>query len=262
MDWKVTATRLKKLREERGLSHRRLSEKLSSKYPDFTLTDQTLMKYEVCDDNHKNSKAVNSIKAENIWYFADFYGVTTDYLLGRSDCKNIYANEVLEKTGLEEESVQVLTEYAQNKESGDPFLYGLNYLLKNELQKNSSEKQILKLIINYLCSGSKDKRKIRIDENGIRIKKTSGPKDLFPATQMYFDEFDADQIISTLYLADLNECLKNEKSAFQNSKEYFEFLKCIKDYKKLEMQRFFRRYADITLSTFERNKIKDSSNED
>ncbi len=64
--------RLKKLREERGILQRQLAEMLK-------LTQQTISLYE------SNKREPD---AETLSKIADFFGVTIDYLLGRTDNPN------------------------------------------------------------------------------------------------------------------------------------------------------------------------------
>lgn len=240
MNCNKTATRLKLLREEKDLSHKKLADILVEKYH-LSFSKQSMINYE------KHTFA-RGISVEKLLCFADFYNVTTDYLLGISDCRNISADEVIAKTGLTEKSIQRLTECAQSKQSNDPFLYGLNYLIENDASESQNEKKTLRLLINYLSSGSERNTKVVVDENGVRLKKYKKPTDFLPPSKIYFDEFDAEQIISSLYLNDLNECIKKEKISYKNSEAYADFLKTVTDYKQLEMQRFMDRYKPRILS--------------
>lgn len=74
------AKRLKYLRNLHGLSFDSLSKKIAEKY-DVNISVSSLKNYEVSEENH--SKAFNNkgMRAEFIWYLADFYGVPSDYIL-------------------------------------------------------------------------------------------------------------------------------------------------------------------------------------
>ena len=82
----LVAKRLKELRTERGLSHQALIEALSDKYGEdgFSISKDSLINYE------KTSGKIHCVRmsAETLWYLADFYGVSTDWLLGKSDFKS------------------------------------------------------------------------------------------------------------------------------------------------------------------------------
>ena len=65
----VFADRLKELMEEKGLNIKELSKK--TKIPQSTINGWTLK--------------VSSPKIDNLCTVADFFGVTTDYLLGREN---------------------------------------------------------------------------------------------------------------------------------------------------------------------------------
>lgn len=122
MDWKKTATRLKELRIEKGLSHAKLKEELEKKYEEFTISELSLKKYEVTDETHRDAKSVCGMKTEYLYYFADFYGVTTDYIIGRSDFKEIPMDEAIKKTGLSVSAIEFL---ARTKEEDNPIYLNL-----------------------------------------------------------------------------------------------------------------------------------------
>lgn len=79
----VMADRLRKLRKDKKLSCAKLAEALKDKYKIKICTD-TLKFYEAKGDHSKagNNRAM---KAEYLYCLADFYGVSTDYLLGITD---------------------------------------------------------------------------------------------------------------------------------------------------------------------------------
>ena len=79
----VMAARLKSLRENKGFSHVSLANALKDKYG-IDISRDTLMNYEVSDPNHTKACKNKGMRSEFLWCFADFYGVSSDYLLGFS----------------------------------------------------------------------------------------------------------------------------------------------------------------------------------
>ena len=87
--------RLKALREEtplngKKMSHEKLKEKLKEIYG-VEISRDSLMNYEVSDVNHSKFGTNLKMNVEYLNCLSSFYGVSTDYLLGRSDAKT--ANE-------------------------------------------------------------------------------------------------------------------------------------------------------------------------
>lgn len=233
MDWKKTATRLKELRIEKGLSHAKLKEELEKRYEDFTISELSLKKYEVTDENHRDAKSVCGMKTEYIYYFADFYGVTTDYIIGRSDCREIYADDILKQTGLSETAIKVLSKHTEVNMPSDTLLIGLNYLLELESTDRTfadhsfGDDSVLSLITNYLCTQSMRGTYVCVDENGIRLerKETMLPK------SMYMDVFLATRIMNNVYFDRINEKLQYAKNQFVKTDEYTKFMENMRNEK-------------------------------
>ncbi len=85
---KITSQRLKELRQEKNLTFSKLADCLSKKYSSI-ISVPSLKNYEVVDMDNKKFNAAYGMKIEYLYVFADFYNVTTDYLLGRSNFKNV-----------------------------------------------------------------------------------------------------------------------------------------------------------------------------
>lgn len=119
----VTALRLKQLREEKGLSHQKLSEALSEQF-DVTISRDSLMNYEVATPNHSSSYKNLGMRIEYLHALASFYGVSSDYLLGLTDTKSPFTDTraVISHTGLTEENIRKL-EYMQSV----PLTYSLDF---------------------------------------------------------------------------------------------------------------------------------------
>lgn len=108
----TTARRLKKARKDRDLSHVALSEAIKKKYG-INISKDTLINYEVETENHSRAFANKGMKIEYLLCFADFYGVSCDYLLGRTDDPHIDATvqSVHEFTGLSGKAIEKLHSY-------------------------------------------------------------------------------------------------------------------------------------------------------
>jgi len=105
--------RLKNLREARGLSHEKLKAQLEEKYG-ITISRDSLMAYEISDElRAKASKLPNlGMRVEYLYCLADFYGVSLDYLFGKTNIPALDINirQICEYTGLPEDSIIWLNE--------------------------------------------------------------------------------------------------------------------------------------------------------
>lgn len=103
------AKRLKKLREEKGLSHEKLSKAIDEEY-NKSISKNSLINYEVSATYHQNFRSNIRMSAETLLYLADFYEVSADYLLGRVDIKTPETDvrAICEYTGLSESAVENL----------------------------------------------------------------------------------------------------------------------------------------------------------
>lgn len=224
MNWKITAQRLKTLREENKLSLERLSQELEKKYPGFSLSDQSLLKYEVTEDNHKYSGAAATMKAENLWYLADFYDVSVDYLLGQSDCRKINCEEVLEKTGLSEKAIVKLCERKAANIPNDTLLHGLSLLLENEEISGSFCRwnKTLTYISNFLFMNYRNRSFLCIDNDNIYIE-----ADWKKLSESNIDAFEYESVLIHLYMERIRNNLEELRNKFQDSKTYWEFKKTL-----------------------------------
>lgn len=108
----VIAKRLKELREAAGLSHNKLSQAIEKQYG-VTVSPDSLKNYEVAVANRTHAYANRGMSVKYLLCFADFYGVSADYLLGRTDVKspNVDIRTICNYTGLSDEAVRVLHYY-------------------------------------------------------------------------------------------------------------------------------------------------------
>src|SRR5690554_4038483 len=93
----IIGNRIEYLREKNNLNQQQLSEKLG-------ISNQTVSSYE--SGNREPSYGV-LLKA------ADYFGVSTDYLLGRTDLKtpNVDSIAIHKQTGLSEEAIKTLKKH-------------------------------------------------------------------------------------------------------------------------------------------------------
>lgn len=111
----IMASRLKKLRESRNLSHDKLSKAIAENYEEYgiSISRDSLINYEKVTEKNLG------MRAECLWCLADFYGVSADYLLGIANEKtpDTDARAVMAYTGLSEKNVNELHTMAQHLES-------------------------------------------------------------------------------------------------------------------------------------------------
>lgn len=111
MDNIIAAKRLKELRESKHLSHKSLSKQLQ-KECGVSISDKQLMYYESAakDDGHIKANTVCGMAAQTLCAIAEFYSVSTDYLLGLADVPTTNQDKrfICEYTGLSETMVDQL----------------------------------------------------------------------------------------------------------------------------------------------------------
>lgn len=92
--------RIRALRESKGLSQQAVAEALQIKRESINSWENGL----------------RDLKTASIVALADYFGVSTDYLLGRTECKSpdIDVQAICEKTGLSEKAVSTLIELNTN----------------------------------------------------------------------------------------------------------------------------------------------------
>lgn len=97
--------RLKDEREKCGLSHEKLRAALLEKYG-VEISKDSLINYEVSDENHTKKYKNNGMRVEYLRYFADFYGVSADWLLGLSNLRSKKLDYIsASDLGLSEEAI-------------------------------------------------------------------------------------------------------------------------------------------------------------
>lgn len=106
--FKIAET-LNQLRTEKGLSFDKLSEALKAKY-NIKISSDSLANYEI-SYNHQTKAGKNmGMRVEYLICLADYYGVSTDFILGKSKIRSSNPNlhAAVEYTGLDESAVAFL----------------------------------------------------------------------------------------------------------------------------------------------------------
>ncbi len=176
MNNEIVARRLKELRESKQLSHLILSEKLFEKCG-IRISDKQLMYYEAAakDPYHTKADSPSGMSAKNLFALSQFYGVSTDYILGLTDIRNPDATNryICKYTGLTDESLEILHfNNSINKEDAldeailmlvdDPSVGQEKYQVKyadaflidaiNFLIENCTYRGFFEALINYIYS--------------------------------------------------------------------------------------------------------------
>lgn len=114
----LTAKRLKTERENKGLSHEGLARALNQVYGngEKIISAGVLKNYEVDEPYHSKFSTGYGMNVKYLVMFADYYGVSTDYLMGLTSIKSPdkTTQAICEATGLSEGAVLALVEMKGN----------------------------------------------------------------------------------------------------------------------------------------------------
>lgn len=110
------AARLKKLRNEHGLSHQKLSDTLDEMLG-IGISPDSLKKYEVATEHHSTPFKNLGMRVEYLTALAALYNVSTDYILGLTNIRSPSADTqaIIAQTGLTEENVSLLERFQSQK---------------------------------------------------------------------------------------------------------------------------------------------------
>lgn len=114
METTIIAERLRGLRNRAGLTQEELVKELYEKQK-VTITTETIKKYET--SNSKKLGQICGMRIEYLNAFADFYGVSTDYILGRtkSESKNLNKRLIYDNYGLSTSSLENLSKLVKKE---------------------------------------------------------------------------------------------------------------------------------------------------
>lgn len=121
----IVAQRLKKLRKKAGYTQEELAIELYKKQ-NVSITTATIKKYETSNPNKLNQ--ICGMRIEFLNAFADFYGVPTDYILGRTRSTSVSLTEqdIYETLGLSEKAIRQLKHLCNNRDL-TPKLFNQDY---------------------------------------------------------------------------------------------------------------------------------------
>lgn len=169
------ARRLKALRNAKGLSHNDLKNELQSRYG-IQISRASLLNYEIDDEFHSKADALSNLKmnAEYLNCFADFYGVSTDYLLCRTDisASDVSVVSACEKLGLSEATCTWLSELDLEPSIKPEVLKGLNLLCEDDLFED------LCLKLNALSAERSEIRRLDAQESELGTEESRAARRL------------------------------------------------------------------------------------
>lgn len=157
----ITATRLKECRNEKGLSHENLAKELKKIY-NLEISALTLKNYEIIDEYHTKFESGYGMNIKYLFTFADFFEVSTDYLLGRTPIKT--ADTTIQaigyETGLSEEAVVALNNAVLFQDVANNEFYAidaLNHLFQDGV--NPPNTSFFSNLADYFYTAKKDLEK-------------------------------------------------------------------------------------------------------
>ena len=117
----IMAQRLKELRTGRGLSHESLRKALMDKY-EIDISVDSLKNYEVSKTPHAKAYKNDGMRVEYLRCLSDFYGVSSDFILGITDVKSTSkgVQSIIKNTGLSEQSAVALRAISMANREADP----------------------------------------------------------------------------------------------------------------------------------------------
>lgn len=155
----LTAKRLKRLREEKGLTFVDLASELNGRYGNKDSKDEkdiisvaALKNYEISDTNHSKFNTGYGMNIKYLCIFADFYNVNTDYLLGLSNTPTTDIDDkvISEKTGLSYNSVNNLKNLKENS-IDDP-----NAIQLVDMSGSLDDSRQILQVVNFILGDSRD----------------------------------------------------------------------------------------------------------
>ena len=225
------AERLKQLRGK--LSHQKLSETIEQRYG-VKISKDSLINYEVTDEHHTKAYKNEGMNMKYICCLADFFGVSTDYLLGISDIKNINTKEITAlQLGLSEkaiDSIRLINEI-------EPKITTLlNWIIENENPTRAISDAngwytggfLLDLVRYFLINDNLEYPILALTDDG-RVKLFAKNEQCAELEASFFDVGD---LVSLSVLDDIRSTLKIMHQQFEREKPHIahrRLLKATKD---------------------------------
>ena len=150
-DYVLCSKRLKELRQEKHISHQALADTIG-------VSKQVVMNYEAAANNggiatnspSDKTLAVAGMKIETLYKLAEYYNVSVDYLLGRTDVKTLDMDisGCCKLTGLSEAAAKKIIEFSSKKS------YRAYTDLLSLFIENPNMEYFLNLLEGYITSGN------------------------------------------------------------------------------------------------------------
>ena len=195
---KEIAERLKNLRISAGYTQKDIAKKIK-------VTTKTYREWEVGKYTKDDTFYYPAIEYDNLLCLSEIYGVSTDYLLCNYNCRSVDNHYISKKTGLSEQSINILSNRENGRDIIDSFIssqayqeYEKNALYFLECDFNNFRRDV-KRYLNFLKMNSetiKDKNAFMVQVNYCekdleiwysRIR-SFGYKETF-IFQKFFDEY-------------------------------------------------------------------------
>lgn len=172
-------SRLKSLREEKHLSYQELADALLKNY-EIKISKDSLRDYEICSNYRSKAKSLPNLgmRTEYLFVLADFYGVSTDWLLGISKVISPDADvrTVCNFTGLSEGiSIYLLQNQGLAQESDFIGFAPISYF--NRLFNPEQFHEFLITLCAFFCNINSIKEICNMAESEIADAKAKGDKE-------------------------------------------------------------------------------------
>lgn len=194
--------------------------------------------------NYKTGKRFKQHQIDMLTSIAEYYGVTTDYLLGYDDEKNHTIKAAAEELQLSENAIKGIKSIVRNSNSQNPVLPILDFMLSNPVELE----RLLKDIYNHIYQ----KQKADVEDNPLDIDVIN--KDMLFSIKIM-------KYLEKLITPALNEyiTLRDTEEQYYNSVEYEE--KCLQQILEIENEK--HDYTDnMEVSTVLKSCISAKNSED
>lgn len=227
------AERLKQLRESRKLSHQKLSEAIEQRYG-VKISKDSLINYEVTDEHHTKAYKNEGMNMKYICCLANFFCVSTDYLLGTSDTRNIDTQKITAlQLGLSEKAINNL----QLINEVEPKITTLlNWIIETENPISSDNEEnvcytggfLLDLVRYFLINDNLEYPTLVLTDDGRMKLFAEDEQCIEPNASLFY----VGDLVSLSALDDIRATLKTMHQQFESEKPHIahrRMLKATKD---------------------------------